>query len=640
VSYIKKYYASVVSLIVFILYFITLAPSVIQIDSGELAAVEATLGIAHPTGYPLFTLIGYLFLKIPLPITTIFQANILSAIYCSIGIFFFIKSSELILLNFSYSQTQSKKGETKKQTLENIDINNVEKGLSILNISVVISAALILATSVTYWFQSTSVEVYSLHIAIITPLIYKLLIIFYSKKIKQKDWFHVSILLALGFSNHMTTVLILPALAYLFFIKEGFNLSALKKIFYILLLFFAILLLIYSYLPLRALTNPALNWGNPVNFDNLIRHITGKQYQVWIFSSIDVAKEQLKYFVENLPNEFNPIMLIISIIGLIVIIKKFKNLFAFLTLLFITTVFYSINYDIHDIEPYFLLAYLAIGFFILIGLYHLANLINSKGIKPFWATFIFAALIILQVFINFNKVDQSDVFTFEDYTKELINSTEKKSIIFSYQWDHFISESYYFQLVEKFRRDVVIIDKELLRRSWYFNQLNRNHPEIIAGMEKEITNFLSALKPFENSQKYDADLLEKYYQTIMTNLIKNNIDQHDFYIGPELFDNELRQGQLKLPKGYIAVPHLFLYKVVKENSYISAPLPTFKIKFPEHKNKYMKLIEQIVSSVLINRASYEIQHNKIERAKVYLNKVKFEFPGYNIPLQFKKYMNK
>ncbi|MCK5086431.1 MAG: DUF2723 domain-containing protein, partial [Melioribacteraceae bacterium] len=233
-SYIKKYYASLVSLIVFILYFITLAPSVIQIDSGELAAVEATLGIAHPTGYPLFTLIGFLFLQIPLPITTIFQANILSAIYCSIGIFFFIKSSELILLNFSNLQTRSKKGKTKKQIIETVDINYAETELSISNISVVISAALILATSVTYWFQSTSVEVYSLHIAIITPLIYKLLIIFYSKNIKQKDWLHVSILLALGFSNHMTTILILPALAYLFFTKEGFNLSGFKKIFYML----------------------------------------------------------------------------------------------------------------------------------------------------------------------------------------------------------------------------------------------------------------------------------------------------------------------------------------------------------------------------------------------------------------------
>ena len=71
----RKHYAIATAAIVFIIYLFTLAPSVIQIDSGELAAVQATLGIAHPTGYPLFTMLGYLFLKIPLPFAKIYQAN-------------------------------------------------------------------------------------------------------------------------------------------------------------------------------------------------------------------------------------------------------------------------------------------------------------------------------------------------------------------------------------------------------------------------------------------------------------------------------------------------------------------------------------------------------------------------------------
>ena len=40
------------------LYLPTLARHVGFIDRGELAAVAATLGIAHPTGYPTFTLLG------------------------------------------------------------------------------------------------------------------------------------------------------------------------------------------------------------------------------------------------------------------------------------------------------------------------------------------------------------------------------------------------------------------------------------------------------------------------------------------------------------------------------------------------------------------------------------------------------
>ena len=66
-EFLVKYYSLIAGLLVAIVYLFTIAPSVIQIDSGELAAVQTTLGIAHPTGYPLFTIIGYLFLKLPLP---------------------------------------------------------------------------------------------------------------------------------------------------------------------------------------------------------------------------------------------------------------------------------------------------------------------------------------------------------------------------------------------------------------------------------------------------------------------------------------------------------------------------------------------------------------------------------------------
>jgi len=70
-------------IMLFAIYLITLAPSVVQIDAGELAAVQATLGIAHPTGYPIFTIVGFIFSKFPLPISTIFQLNVLASFWCA-----------------------------------------------------------------------------------------------------------------------------------------------------------------------------------------------------------------------------------------------------------------------------------------------------------------------------------------------------------------------------------------------------------------------------------------------------------------------------------------------------------------------------------------------------------------------------
>ena len=62
-----------------VLYLVTLAPTVATGDSGELAAVAATLGLAHPPGYPTFTLLGHLFTWLPFG-DPAYRVNLLSAV--------------------------------------------------------------------------------------------------------------------------------------------------------------------------------------------------------------------------------------------------------------------------------------------------------------------------------------------------------------------------------------------------------------------------------------------------------------------------------------------------------------------------------------------------------------------------------
>ena len=46
-------------------YLATMPRGLVWGDGIELVSVASTLGIAHPTGYPLFTLLGYVFSNIP-----------------------------------------------------------------------------------------------------------------------------------------------------------------------------------------------------------------------------------------------------------------------------------------------------------------------------------------------------------------------------------------------------------------------------------------------------------------------------------------------------------------------------------------------------------------------------------------------
>ena len=69
-----NYMTALVCLLVFVVtlgvYFLTLAPTVTLVDSGELILACHSLGIAHPPGFPLYVLIGHLFTRLPFGVET------------------------------------------------------------------------------------------------------------------------------------------------------------------------------------------------------------------------------------------------------------------------------------------------------------------------------------------------------------------------------------------------------------------------------------------------------------------------------------------------------------------------------------------------------------------------------------------
>jgi hypothetical protein len=72
------------SLVVFLasllLYTVTLMPDVLPEDSGEFQWVAATAGVAHPPGYPLYTMVGWLFAHTPLGPSPAWRVSFFSAL--------------------------------------------------------------------------------------------------------------------------------------------------------------------------------------------------------------------------------------------------------------------------------------------------------------------------------------------------------------------------------------------------------------------------------------------------------------------------------------------------------------------------------------------------------------------------------
>src|ERR1700736_794905 len=72
-------YAATVFAAAGILYFFTAARDIVVGDTPELITAAATLGVAHPPGYPLFTMLGHVFSLIPIG-SIPFRVNLLSVV--------------------------------------------------------------------------------------------------------------------------------------------------------------------------------------------------------------------------------------------------------------------------------------------------------------------------------------------------------------------------------------------------------------------------------------------------------------------------------------------------------------------------------------------------------------------------------
>jgi hypothetical protein len=119
----------------------------------------------------------------------------------------------------------------------------------------------------------------------------------------------------------------------------------------------------------------------------------------------------------------------------------------------------------------------------------------------------------------------------------------------------------------------------------------------------------------------------------MSEFITTNIDKHDYYIAVEVVSNEMQRGEFTLPPGYTLVPDVFFYRVVKGNGeeYVPAKDPDYEIRIPKKKNHYIDFIKHVCGWMLVKRALYEMEFDKVNRAKVYIKKLKENFPDHQIP---------
>ena len=62
------------------IYLLTMSPSVVVDDGGEMQMLSYTLGVAHPTGYPLMLMLGWLFGHLPIGADFAWRISLMGAL--------------------------------------------------------------------------------------------------------------------------------------------------------------------------------------------------------------------------------------------------------------------------------------------------------------------------------------------------------------------------------------------------------------------------------------------------------------------------------------------------------------------------------------------------------------------------------
>ena len=498
--------STVLSAIAFVVYAITHAPSLQYTDNGELAAAAVTLGVAHPTGYPLFTILAHVWSMFS---TDIGWMNMLAGVWCSIAV-----------------------GATYGLMLELLSL--LKGGVALAHRHAAAAVALMLGLSGIVWAQATSLEVYSLHLCLLTLTLFA---VFKSHRaeVDSARWSSLSgVLYGLMLANHLSSAFLAPGIFLLWL--SAARPGQLRTWYYVVIP--ALLgVMLYAVLPLRSAQEPPINWGMVHrSLDAFLYHVKGTQFGVWLFSDRQVLKVNARIFQHVLSNAVLWAGYAALAIGLWQMLRSNARLTLSLLAIVAGNLGISFGYSIPDIEPYFLPSVLIALMFTGVGLWWLVQRFAAR------VPWVLLLLPLVAITTNYTQQDRSNHRAVEGYTEWVLAHAEPNAVIITRQWDFFCSAAWYEQTVRGTRPDVAVIDKELFRRTWYAPYLKKRYRLIMGRAQREVDAYMPLLADFEK----DADAFVKAGKSVeiqprfiamLNGILDNNADR-PLYITPELFNEE------------------------------------------------------------------------------------------------------
>jgi hypothetical protein len=362
------------------LYIITLAPSVVTLfdDSLEFQLVTYQLGIAHPTGYPLYTILGKLFTLLPAG-NVAYRVNLMSAVFGAAAVALLY----LLILQLSVPKHGVRLA-TCTSTWQ-------------AHLGGVIGASL-LATSPVFWQQATVAEVYTLNAFFVGLLL--LLVVRPIQQGTQTRILWLAFLTGLSLTHHRTMVFLLPALALYVYLNRKVVPLTWRTLMLGTLLGLAPLLL-YLYLPWRGHVG-SLDGAYQNTWVGFWRQVSAGGYSAFIFDNPFGHERNAAFYWDLLRSQFYT--LAPGFVGIFYLLWVGRRKTLALTGLTLLTYFgFNLFYQVTDIEVFFIPVFLIWAAWSGVGAAFLLRI--ASGLKlAAWRAILNGIILAIFTFIIFQNI--------------------------------------------------------------------------------------------------------------------------------------------------------------------------------------------------------------------------------------------
>ena len=320
--------------IALLIYGLTLLPGPSVGDWAEMQWIPARLAIPHPTGYPLYVLLGKAFSLIPVGSVAV-RAELLSAVAAAMA----SGTAVLIAIRLGVRTTLA------------------------------IAAGLALAVTGELWLEATFSEMNGLHLFLMAALIHRALV--WRAERRDRDLLLGALLTGLALSNHLLAATVAPIVIAFVLVDARARLRERP----LLLAKAAGLLLLgltpYLFIPIRALFGPPEIYARFLTWDGFSGLVTGADLRSQMhFTSLETltkAWTDVPAVIGQLRDRSNLAFVAGAGVGLVVQLVRDRWLALMLVLIVWTNVYFFANY-VGDLDHYLLITWLAATIWLAVAL--------------------------------------------------------------------------------------------------------------------------------------------------------------------------------------------------------------------------------------------------------------------------------